>query len=108
MLEFSRFRDEKAKFDALEAEVIGISVDPPETNRAWARDLGLPFRLLSDLGPKGEVGRRYGVYDPTWGLERRATFIIDRDRIIRFVEVDRLAVDIKPVLEALDRLVKAR
>jgi len=88
--------------------VIGVSVDPPATNRAWARDLGLPFHLLSDLDPKGKVGRRYGVYDESWGLERRATFVIDRDRIIRFVEVDSLAVDIQPVLKALDRLAKAR
>ncbi|MBI2879931.1 MAG: redoxin domain-containing protein [Candidatus Rokubacteria bacterium] len=106
-MEFSRFRDEKARFDALGAEVVGISVDPPKTNLAWSRDLGLPFRLLSDLGPKGKVGRRYGVYDEAWGLERRATFIIDRDRIIRFVEVDGLALDIQPVLTALDRLAKA-
>lgn len=88
--------------------MVGVSVDPPKTNLAWARDLGLPFHLLSDLGPKGEVGRRYGVYDENWGLERRATFIIDRNRIVRFVEADQLAVDIKPVLKALDRLPKAR
>lgn len=87
--------------------MVGVSVDPPKTNLAWTRDLGLPFHLLSDLGPKGKVGRLYGIYDENWGLERRATFIIDRDRIIRFVEVDQLATNIRPVLEALDRLARA-
>lgn len=83
---------------------MGISTDAPERNRAWAESLRLPFRLLSDLGPKGKVGRLYGVWDELWALERRATFLVDRQGMIRFVAVDSLALDGRGVLEALAQL----
>jgi peroxiredoxin len=83
---------------------VGISADSPDRNRAWARDLGLPFRLLSDLDPPGRIGRRYGVWDDLWGLHRRATFLIDREGVVRHVIVDSLALDGQPVLDALARL----
>jgi peroxiredoxin len=86
---------------------VGISTDAPERNRAWAESLRLPFRLLSDLGPKGKVGRLYGVWDELWALERRATFLVDRQGMIRFVAVDSLALDGRGVLEALAQLRRA-
>lgn len=86
---------------------MGISTDAPERNRAWAESLRLPFRLLSDLGPKGTVGRLYGVWDELWALERRATFLVDRQGIIRFAAVDSLALDGRGVLEALAQLRRA-
>ena len=67
----------------------------------------LPFRLLSDLGPKGKVGRLYGVWDDLWGLERRATFLVDKQGIIRHVDMESLALDGKGVLGALARLRRA-
>ncbi|MBI4561725.1 MAG: redoxin domain-containing protein [Candidatus Rokubacteria bacterium] len=87
--------------------MVGISTDAPERNRAWAESLRLPFRLLSDLGPKGKVGRLYGVWDELWALERRATFLVDRQGMIRFVAVDSLALDGRGVLEALAQLRRA-
>lgn len=86
---------------------MGISSDAAERNRAWAESLRLPFRLLSDLGPKGKVGRLYGVWDELWALERRATFLVDRQGMIRFVAVDSLALDGRGVLEALAQLRRA-
>jgi len=53
------------------------------------------------------VGRRYGVWDDLWGLERRATFLIDSRGIIRHVDVDGLALDGKGVLAALELLRRA-
>jgi len=99
--EFSWFRDEKAQFDSEDTEIIGISADPPERNRAWAESLKLPFRLLSDVDPKAKVGRLYGIWDGLWGLERRATFLVDKQGIVRFVAVDSLALDGRGVLETL-------
>jgi len=43
----------------MNAEVLGVSVDRPEPNRAWAEKLNLPFRLLSDVEPKGKVGKEF-------------------------------------------------
>lgn len=84
--------------------MVGISADAPELNRSWTESLKLPFRLLSDLEPKGAVGRLYGVWDENWELEKRATFIIDRQGVVRMVNAASLALDDKPVLEALRQL----
>lgn len=85
---------------------MGISADPPERNRAWARELRLPFRLLSD--PDGAVARRYGAWDDTWNLARRVTFIVDRAGRIRFVDAGGLAIDTNRTLDALRRLAREK
>lgn len=47
------------------------------------------------------MGRLYGVWDELWGLERRAMFLVDKQRAIRFVALDSLALDGRGVLETL-------
>jgi peroxiredoxin len=84
--------------------VVGISVDPAAQNRAWAEKLKLPFRLLSDVEPAGKVGRQFGVFEETWGLDGRATFVIDKTRTIRFVDAASLALDPARTLAAVKRL----
>ncbi len=88
----------------MNAEIVGISVDSAAKNRAWAEKIKLPFRLLSDREPKGTVGRQFGVFDETWGLDGRATFVIDKTRTIRFVDADSLALDPARTLAAVKRL----
>lgn len=53
------------------------------------------------------MGRLYGVWDDLWGLERRATFLVDKQGIIRHVDMEGLALDGKGVLGALARLRRA-
>ena len=65
----------------------------------------LPFRLLSD---SGEVGKRYGVWDDMWRIQRRATFIVDRQGTVRWTESGGLCVDTSRTLDALTRLVRER
>lgn len=50
------------------------------------------------------MGRLFGVWDDLWGLERRTTFLIDSQGIIRHVDAGGLALDGKGVLGALERL----
>lgn len=84
--------------------MIGISADAAERNLAWTKQLKLPFRLLSDA--EGRTSRAYGVWDDTWNLPQRVTFIIDRARRIRFVEAGGLAIDTSRTLDALRRLAR--
>ncbi len=102
----SRFRDDHARYTALNAEIVGVSADLPERNLAWTRQLNLPFRLLSD--PDGTVARRWGVWDDTWNLTKRVTFVVDRQGAIRYVEVGGLAIQTDRTLEAVTRLARAR
>jgi peroxiredoxin Q/BCP len=81
-----------------------VSADPPERNLAWTRQLGLPFRLLSD--PDGRVARAYGAWDETWRLARRVTFVIDRAGTVRHVEPGSLAIDTSRTLDAVRTLAR--
>ena len=74
-----------------------MSADPPERNLAWARELKLPFRLLSDRD--GRVARQWGVWDDTWNLTKRVTFVVDRGGSA--IQTDR-------TLEALTKLARAK
>lgn len=53
------------------------------------------------------MGRLYRVWDDLWGLEHRATFLVDRQGLIRHVDVGGLALDGKGVLTAIARLRRA-
>lgn len=71
-------------FDEYDARLIAISVDGKWSHRAYAADRNLEFTLLSDFEPKGEVAKRYGVYNYESGQAERALFVIDGDGIIRW------------------------
>jgi peroxiredoxin Q/BCP len=55
----SRFRDDLAKFTHKGVEVFGVSPDGVERLRDFARELKLPFKLLSDADKK--AADAYGV-----------------------------------------------
>jgi len=89
-----------------DARIVGISVDGVWSHAAFARDRKLGFPLLADFEPKGEVARRYGVYDAGSGTAERALFVIDADGVVRWRYVS--PIEVNPgadgILEALDRL----
>jgi len=75
------------RFEAVDTQVLGISVDSTATNDAWAKSLGVEkVLLLSDFWPHGEVAQQYGVLRPQ-GYTERATFIVDKEGIIRYAHV---------------------
>ena len=68
--------------------MLGISVDSVHSHRAFARELGgIDFPLLADFHPKGEVTKAYGLWRDDKGNSRRAIVIVDRDGVVRYVEV---------------------
>jgi peroxiredoxin Q/BCP len=78
------FRDEFEAFSDLDALVIGISVDSPESHRKFIEKYQLPFTLLSD--EDDEVRKQFGVNGNYLGLiPGRVTFVVDKQGIIQFV-----------------------
>lgn len=71
-------------FAELNAKIFGISVDSAWCHQAYAQSRKLKFPLLADFEPKGEVSRRYGAYDETYGTSQRALFVIDAKGVIRW------------------------
>ena len=76
-----------AKFTGLNAQVLGISIDHVPCLKAWAESLGgINYPLLSDFWPHGEISKCYDVLRPE-GYTERALIIIDREGIIRYIDV---------------------
>lgn len=55
--------------------------------KAWAESLGgISYPILSDFWPHGQVAQQFGVLRRE-GYTERAIFIVDRDGIIRYVDI---------------------
>ena len=88
-------------FDGYDAVLLGITVDNIPTLYSWTNQMGhLWFPVLSDFWPHGAVARRYGVLRSD-GVSERALFIIDKEGIIRYIDVH--DINRRPALEDLFR-----
>jgi len=87
--ELCTFRDAMAKLNSAKAQVYGISVDTFFTLAAFKKDQNLNFPLLSDFNK--DVIQAYGAFNPDMiglkGIAKRATFVIDKDGVVRHAEV---------------------
>jgi peroxiredoxin (alkyl hydroperoxide reductase subunit C) len=86
--ELCSLRDNLNDFVNDKVQTLTISVDSSPTHRVWAEREGYPFPLLADFWPHGEVARAYGVFNEERGFANRGTFLIDRDGIVRFAEMN--------------------
>jgi peroxiredoxin len=97
-------------FEEHQAQLLGISVDGLWSHRAYADSRNLRFPLLADFEPKGEVARRYGIYNSQEGTARRALFVLDDQGVIRWSHVS--PDDVNPgangILNALENLSDGR
>ena len=105
--ELCELRDSIADFTDEGATVLAVSCDPMYALRVFADREGLGFSLLSDFWPHGEVSRAYGVFDTIRGCSGRATFIIDREGVLRWHVENELPQarnldDYRKVLASLD------
>ncbi len=87
--EMCAFRDSFSNFNELNAQILGISVDSPFTNKAFATQNNLQFSLLSDY--TREVSKLYGgVHEDFAGMKgysasKRAVFVIDENGIVKYI-----------------------
>ncbi|MEB3226757.1 MAG: peroxiredoxin [Synechocystis sp.] len=91
--EIIAFSDRHDEFAALDAEILGVSVDSEFSHLAWIqteRKLGgigeINYPLVSDL--KKEISQAYNVLDPEAGIALRGLFIIDPDGIVQYATVN--------------------
>jgi len=81
------YSKERQSFEGLDAQVLGLSVDSAPAHKAWAEQIGgIEYPLLADFWPHGEVAKKYGILRAE-GYSERATFVIDKNGIIRHIEV---------------------
>ena len=82
----SSSRDDYSKFTAVDAEIVGISMNHPLSQKAFSDFLKLNFPLLADF-PDGKTSQAYGVFNADRRLAVRSYFIVDKQGIIRYMKV---------------------
>jgi hypothetical protein len=99
----AEYRDRFAELTSLGMGLAAVSVDTPERSAALAEQLGLPFSLLCD--PAREAVRAFGVFNEKekGGIAYPSTFVLDRERTVRFRSLDRTAsrVDLNGLFDFL-------
>ncbi len=95
------FQQNLQKLEATDTQVLGVSMDSPFANHAFATQIGVTFPLLSDWG--GAATRKYGVYEGEYKAARRVNFLIGKDGRIIEKQVDKDAIDPKKIVDACER-----
>ena len=86
--EMCAFRDSMARLIGLKAQVIGISVNDPFSNKAFAEKNQLTFPILCDVNR--EVIKLYNLEAPDfagvrgYSVAKRSIFLLDRNAIVRY------------------------
>jgi glutaredoxin-dependent peroxiredoxin len=96
-------------YSGLNADIIGISIDTPFAQEAWAQKEKIGVTLASDLNK--EVTRRYDVLFPMLAgvgdTAARAAFVIDKNGVVQYAEqtpTPKDLPDFTKVKETLGRL----
>jgi peroxiredoxin len=92
-----------AKFEGTDTQVLAISEDFTPSQKEFAAKNKLTFPLLSDF-TKRQVAKEYGVLIPDLGIANRATFVVDKEGKIQYIEEGNTAVDSSGAETACSRL----
>lgn len=78
--ELCTFRDSLAQYNDLGVQVFGLSVDTPWTLRAYMKELGLSFPLISDYDRVATraLGLEISLHGLT-GFSQRAAYVVSAD-----------------------------
>ena len=107
-IEAHNFERDTAKYTAMNAVVLGVSLDTVESHKTFCSKDSLNFKLLAD--PEGKVISQYGVPVMTRGEAKyasRDTYLIGPDgKVLKFWEVKDVQKHSDDVLAAIAELKK--
>jgi mycoredoxin-dependent peroxiredoxin len=86
--ELNRVQSDLDAFQNEDVQVVTISCDSVYSQKVFSLREELEFPLLADYWPHGGVARTYGVLDEDGGYANRGTFLVDKDGIVRFSELN--------------------
>jgi len=105
------FQSSLTRLEGAGTQVLGVSVDSPFANHAFALQNGITFPLLGDMD--ATAIKAYGlekdvhIGGATMKTARRATFLIDKEGKIVEEQVDNDAVDPTKIVDACEFHAKA-
>jgi alkyl hydroperoxide reductase subunit AhpC len=106
--EIAGFGARNAEFQERDAQIVGLSTDTQFVHLAWRKNnadlANIPYPMVADT--RRELSQALGILHKEEGVPLRATFIVDPEGVIRWVEVNDLKVGRKvdEVLRVLDAL----
>jgi peroxiredoxin (alkyl hydroperoxide reductase subunit C) len=80
------YEAELDRFKDFDTEVVSVSMDSTHALNAWGKSMNTSYPLLSDFYPQGTVVDQYGLRNPL-GMSNRAVIVVDKEGVIRFIEV---------------------
>ncbi len=104
--EVCTLRDTFAEMSKLNATVLGISGDYVFSHQEWAKFHKLQFPLLSDHDHK--VARLYDSYMEGVGFNKRTVYLIDKEGVVRYVNLDFKAGDANDYSRLREELAKLK
>jgi len=98
------FQANLGKLEGADTQVLGVSIDSPFANHAFATQNGITFPLLGDMDAKAikayGLEKEYHIGGATIASARRATFLIDKDGKVVEEQVDNEAIDPTKIVDA--------
>src|SRR5262245_43299957 len=111
MKELKAFQDNLAKLEGADTQVLGVSVDSPFANHAFALQNGVTFPLLGDMDLKAikayGLDKEIKVGGVPVVTARRATFLIDKEGKVVEVQADSEAIDPTKIVDACELRAKS-
>ncbi len=105
-METRRFNVEAAKLGP-EVQIITVSMDLPFAQKRWCGAAGIDRVLVLSDHREAAFGLAYGVLIPEVRLLARAVFVVDRQGIVRYIQLVEQTgnePDYEPVLAAVRQL----
>jgi peroxiredoxin len=98
------FQANMAKLEGSDTQVLGVSIDSPFANHAFAMQNAVTFPILGDMNATAikayGLEKEYHIGGATMASARRATFLIDKEGKVVEEQVDSEAVDPTKIVDA--------
>ena len=98
------FQASLAKLEGSDTQVLGVSIDSPFANHAFALENGVTFPLLGDMNATAikayGLNKEYEIGCVKILSARRASFLIDKEGKIAEIQADSEAVDPTKIIDA--------
>src|ERR671939_76840 len=97
------------QFEALNAQVVGVSADAPGTLAAFAKENNISKQTLAADWPRREMLQKYDAMvtdekSPIYRYAKRAYYILDRNGVVRYTKIQANALDLLRAEEVLQAL----
>ena len=84
-----------------DTQVVGVSMDSPFANKAFADKEDIKFPIASDWFNEGKVTKEvFGIYSEKYKAARRINYLIGKDGKVIAIQEDKDAIDPTKLVDA--------